>query len=197
MEMRVADRVLNYEQEMKEADAYGNIRLLHIDNTTSPVPLDEASVRHGGWQVCSGENIADFSATGYFFGKELYKNLGIPIGLIESCWGGTYAESWTSAEALSEMPYFRPRVEKVKQIPESREARNKMFHDDMDEWRLRMMQADKAFEDGRAVWAESSFDDSSWGEIAVPGFVQDQGLDGFSGFMWVRRDVEIPGRLGR
>lgn len=38
MEMRVADRVLNYEQEMKEADAYGNIRLLHIDNTTSPVP---------------------------------------------------------------------------------------------------------------------------------------------------------------
>lgn len=64
MEMRVADRVLNYEQEMKEADAYGNIRLLHIDNTTSPVPLDEASVRHGGWQVCSGENIADFSATG-------------------------------------------------------------------------------------------------------------------------------------
>ena len=192
MEMRVADRVLNYEQEMKEADAYGNIRLLHIDNTTSPVPLDEASVRHGGWQVCSGENIADFSATGYFFGKELYKNLGIPIGLIESCWGGTYAESWTSAEALSEMPYFRPRVEKVKQIPESREARNRMFHDDMDEWRLRMMQADKAFEDGRAVWAESSFDDSSWGEIAVPGFVQDQGLDGFSGFMWVRRDVEIP-----
>ena len=109
MEMRVADRVLNYEQEMKEADAYGNIRLLHIDNTTSPVPLDEASVRHGGWQVCSGENIADFSATGYFFGKELYKNLGIPIGLIESCWGGTYAESWTSTEALSEMPYFRDR----------------------------------------------------------------------------------------
>lgn len=63
MEMRVADRVLNYEQEMKEADAYGNIRLLHIDNTTSPVPLGEASVRHGGWQVCSGEHIADFSAT--------------------------------------------------------------------------------------------------------------------------------------
>lgn len=56
MEMRVADRVLNYEQEMKEADAYGNIRLLHIDNTTSPVPLDEASVRHGGWQVLLGEN---------------------------------------------------------------------------------------------------------------------------------------------
>lgn len=42
----------------------GNIRLLHIDNTTSPVPLGEASVRHGGWQVCSGEHIADFSATG-------------------------------------------------------------------------------------------------------------------------------------
>lgn len=192
MEMRVADRVLNYEQEMKEADGYGNIRLLHIDNTTSPVPLDEAVVRHGGWQVCSGEAVADFSATGYFFGKGLYKSLGVPIGLIESCWGGTYAESWTSAGALSEMPYFREKVEKVKRMPQSPEERTQMFYDDIDAWRGQMMDAEKAFEDGRAVWAEASFDDSSWGEMAVPGFVQDQGLDGFSGFVWMRKTVDIP-----
>ena len=72
-----------------------------------------------------------------------------------------------------------------------------MFHDDMDEWRLRMMQADKAFEDGRAVWAESSFDDSSWGEIAVPGFVQDQGLDGFQRLYVGAQGRRDPGRLGR
>lgn len=192
MEMRVADRVLNYEQEMKEADGYGNIRLLHIDNTTSPVPLDEAAVRHGGWQVCSGEAVADFSATGYFFGKGLYKSLGVPIGLIESCWGGTYAESWTSAGALAEMPYFREKVEKVKRMPQSPEERTQMFYDDIDAWRGKMMDAEKAFENGRAVWAEASFDDSSWGEMAVPGFVQDQGLDGFSGFVWMRKTVDIP-----
>lgn len=192
MEMRVADRVLNYEQEMKEADGYGNIRLLHIDNTTSPVPLDGAAVRYGGWQVCSGQTVADFSATGYFFGKGLYKSLGIPIGLIESCWGGTYAESWTSAGALSEMPYFREKVEKVKRMPQSPEERTQMFYDDIDAWRGQMMDAEKAFENGRAVWAEASFDDSSWGEMAVPGFVQDQGLDGFSGFVWMRKTVDIP-----
>ena len=64
MEMRVADRVTNMERELKEADGYRNIRLLHIDNSTSPAPLADAKVRHGGWQVCSAENVADFSATG-------------------------------------------------------------------------------------------------------------------------------------
>ena len=192
MEMRIADRVLNYEQAMQQAGRYKNIRLLHIDNTTSPAPLDEAAVRHGGWQECSGENIADFSAVGYFFGRELNENLDVPVGLIESCWGGTYAESWTSAGALAEIPWFRPRIEKVKQIPHSPEERTRMFYDDIDAWREQMMQAEQAFEQGRAVWAEASFDDSSWGEIAVPGFVQDQGLDGFSGFMWVRKTVDIP-----
>ena len=192
MEMRVADRVLNYEREMQEAGRYKNIRLLHIDNTTSPVPQDEAAVRHGGWQVCSGENIADFSAVGYFFGKELHKDLDVPVGLIESCWGGTLAESWTSAGALAEIPAFRARIEKVKRIPQSAMERERMFRDDMDAWRVQMADAEPAFENGRPVWAETSFDDSSWGEIAVPGFVQDQGLDNFSGFMWVRRSVEIP-----
>lgn len=192
MEMRVADRVLGYEREMKQADAYGNIRLLHIDNTTSPTPLDEAAVRHGGWQVCSGEAVADFSAAGYFFGKNLYEALGVPVGLIESCWGGTLAEAWTSAGALSEIPYFRPRIEKATQIPHSAEERNKMFYDDIDAWRVQMMDAEPAFANGRAVWAEASFDDASWGDVAVPGFVQDQGLDGFSGFVWMRRTVDIP-----
>lgn len=192
MEMRVADRVLGYEQAIKQADAYGNIRLLHIDNTTSPTPLDEAAVRHGGWQVCSGETVADFSAAGYFFGKNLYEALGVPVGLIESCWGGTLAESWTSAGVLSEIPFFREKVEKVKRIPPSAQERNKMFLDDIDAWRAQMMGAEQAFANGRAVWAEASFDDASWGDMAVPGFVQDQGLDGFSGFMWMRKTVDIP-----
>lgn len=189
MEMRVADRVTGYEQEIKEAENYPNIRLLHIENTTSPTPLDEAKVRHGGWQVCSSKNVEDFSATGYFFGKNLHKSQNIPIGLIETCWGGTYAESWTSAGALNEIPYFRPAVEKVKKLPASSEDRNKMFVADIEEWIGQMNEADKGCKEG---WAATSFDDSAWEQITAPGFVQDQGVDGFSGFLWMRRTVDIP-----
>lgn len=194
MEMRVGDKVLGYEQEMQQADAYRNIRLLHVENTTSPVPLADAAVRYGGWQVCSGANIFDFSAAGYFFGKNLYLSLGVPIGLIESCWGGTLAESWTSGGALGEIPDFRSKIEKVKTLPASAEARNKLFDADVDEWRGQMAAAEKAFEDGKPVWGETAFDDASWKEIIAPGFIQDQGLDGFSGFLWMRRTIDIPAR---
>ena len=78
MEMRVGDRVTGMEQELAEAEGYPEIRLLHIDNTTSPAPLAEAKVRDGGWQVCSADHVRDFSATGYFFGKGCTANSGFP-----------------------------------------------------------------------------------------------------------------------
>lgn len=189
MEMRIADRVTGYEQEMAQAARYKNIRLLHIDNRTSPEPMADAVVRHGGWQECSAENIADFTAVGWFFGKELNENLDVPIGLIESAWGGTYAESWTDAESLYEIPFFRAKLAKVKQLPQSAEARNEMFRNDMEEWRTEMTRADRGC---RENWGGTSFDDSAWKQIEAPGFVQDQGVNGFSGFLWMRKTVEIP-----
>ncbi len=192
MEMRVGDRVTDMERELALADGFPEIRLLHIDNTTSPVPLDEAKVRHGGWQVCSAKNVFDFSAAGYFFGKELREHLGVPIGLIETCWGGTLAEAWTSGGSLYDIPYFRDRVEQVKRLPSSTEARTQLFHEEIDRWRVEMAEADPAFEGGVLRWGDASFDDSAWGEIAAPGFVQEQGLNGFSGFLWMRKTVDIP-----
>ena len=86
-------------------------------------------------QKCIIISCTDFSATGYFFGKELHRNLDVPVGLIETCWGGTLAEAWTSGGALADIPYFRKRVEKVKTLPESTEARNRIFVEDMEAWR--------------------------------------------------------------
>ena len=122
----------------------------------------------------------------------MHRNLDVPVGLIETCWGGTLAEAWTSGGALADIPYFRKRVEKVKTLPESTEARNRIFVEDMEAWRGEMALVDPAFEKGKTGWVETSFDDAAWREIAAPGFVQDQGLDGFSGFLWMRKTVEIP-----
>lgn len=192
MEMSMASGVFGGDEAIREADGMKQIRLLHIDNTTSPTPRADAAVRHGGWQVCSSATVTDFSAAGYFFGLSLYRALGVPVGLIESAWGGTLAESWTSAEALSYMPAFAARVEKVRTLPESTEERHEIFRRDIDEWRIQMAAADEGFENGRARCGEPSFDDTAWKEIEAPGFVQDQGLDGFSGFLWMRKTVDIP-----
>jgi sialate O-acetylesterase len=67
----------------------------------------------GQWSVCTPQTVATggwngFSAVGYFFGRELQHTLHVPIGLIHTSWGGTPAEAWTSAEALSAIPDYAP-----------------------------------------------------------------------------------------
>lgn len=192
MEMKVGDKITGYEQEMKDAEKYRNIRLLHIENRTSPLPVEDVEIRYGGWQICSGETIYDFSAAGYFFGKNLNETLDVPVGLIETCWGGTYAESWTSAEGLSQMPYFHERLEKVKTLPQSKEAREQIFRDDMEKWRVEMMETEDAFKNGRAIWADAGYDASAWQSVRVPDFLQDQGMGSTSGFFWLRKTFDIP-----
>lgn len=62
----------------------------------------------GSWQVCSPATVGSFSATLYFFGRDLYQKLGVPVGLINSSVGGTPIESWTSMEAMKAEPALAP-----------------------------------------------------------------------------------------
>ncbi|UII19201.1 sialate O-acetylesterase [Fulvivirga ligni] len=89
----------NAKQEIKNAD-YPNIRLLNVDQDRSFSPKED--IKKGEWQVCSPDNIAPFSATAYFFGRKINKELNIPIGLISTNWGGTYIQAWTSWDVISQ-----------------------------------------------------------------------------------------------
>lgn len=61
----------------------------------------------GSWQVCSPDTVGRFSATAFFFGRELHKALGVPVGLINSSVGGTPIESWISPEAQTRSPELK------------------------------------------------------------------------------------------
>lgn len=96
-------RTLNAEEELRHAD-YPRIRLYNSMLTRRLAPegplADEAGF---GWQVCNAETVADFSACGYFFGRQLQKDLDVPIGLIATAWGGTDIAAWISREKFEEM----------------------------------------------------------------------------------------------
>lgn len=94
--------VKNYEEEIKNAN-YPDIRLFTVALNASPKPLENVE---GSWKICSPNTIDTFSAVAYFFGRDIYKKLQIPIGLISSSWGGTKAEAWTSQKVLEENPEF-------------------------------------------------------------------------------------------
>ena len=78
-----------------------NIRLFYIPKTTSDYLQENCD---GTWKVCNAESMIHFSSIGYFYGKQLQKELNIPIGLINDNWGGTSAEVWTPAELVIEDP---------------------------------------------------------------------------------------------
>ncbi|MDR1879728.1 MAG: sialate O-acetylesterase [Tannerellaceae bacterium] len=114
MEMQVLGwgKVNNYEEEIKDA-AYPDIRFLQIEKEVSPTPLNDIKAAGNGWQVCSPATVPDFSAVGYFFGRSIHQSQHIPIGLINTSWGGTIAETWTSRESLEAMKEFTEAIKAV------------------------------------------------------------------------------------
>lgn len=79
---------------------YPKLRMFTVNKVTSPTPQAEAK---GSWVECSPETVGTFSAVGYFFARDLHEKLGVPVGMIHTSWGGTPAQSWTSAEGFGDI----------------------------------------------------------------------------------------------
>lgn len=96
MEWRVA-QANNYIQEKQNAD-FPKIRHFFVDHEVMMTP--QADLKSGEWKVCSSETVGNFTAVGFFFARELYQKLNIPVGLLHSSWGGSQIEGWISREAM-------------------------------------------------------------------------------------------------
>jgi sialate O-acetylesterase len=101
MQWRVA-QANDAEAEIAAAN-YPSIRLFEVPNRYSITPEKDVEA---SWQVCSPETVADFSAVGYYFGRKLWQEMGVPVGLVSTNWGGTPAEAWTPLETLKARPEY-------------------------------------------------------------------------------------------
>jgi sialate O-acetylesterase len=84
--------------------AFPKIRMFTVKKKVSAKPLAEAA---GSWVECSPQTVGGFSAVGYFFARDLYQKLGVPVGMIHTSWGGTPAQSWTSLEGFGNDPELK------------------------------------------------------------------------------------------
>ncbi|HUT29839.1 MAG TPA: sialate O-acetylesterase [Sedimentisphaerales bacterium] len=96
-------RAIDGEKEIAAAD-YPHIRLFTVQRNTSGQPLNDCV---GTWTECSPATIAEFSAVAYFFGRNLHKELNLPIGLINTSWGGTRIEPWTPPVGFASVPELK------------------------------------------------------------------------------------------
>lgn len=102
----------NPQQEIANAK-HPNIRLFHVRKVPSVLPAAEV-VLDREWSACSPETIGNFSAVAYFFGREIQKDLNVPVGLINTSWGGTAIEPWTTIGGFESVDSLKPIAENVK-----------------------------------------------------------------------------------
>lgn len=82
------------------------IRHVRIEQTVSEAPAE--TVKTGGWQAATPQTTGGFTAVGYFFARDIFQKLGVPVGIVHSSWGGTPVESWMSPAAVASRPEFAP-----------------------------------------------------------------------------------------
>ncbi|MEZ6096674.1 MAG: sialate O-acetylesterase [Pirellulaceae bacterium] len=98
------------EREIDGSTDFPQIRLFTVERNPSIEPVSELT-KASGWNVCNPESVRSFSAVAYFFGRKLNSELNVPIGLVQTCWGGTRVEAWTSMDALTDCDVAKPMIE--------------------------------------------------------------------------------------
>ena len=87
----------NFAEEKKDAN-YSQIRQFYVEHNVEIVP--QTDLKTGEWKASSPDSVGDFTAVGFFFARDVYKKMKIPIGLIHSSWGGSQIEGWLSKEGM-------------------------------------------------------------------------------------------------
>jgi sialate O-acetylesterase len=148
----------------------------------------------GEWLRCSPESIRNFSAVGYYFGRELHQDLQVPIGLINTSWGGTPTDAWTERSRIEADPILKPIVDRhERQLAQYPEAFKK-YQQKLDEMKaqgITQYHTDPGNIGLKSGWNKTEFDDSSWKTMKLPCLWESNNYP-IDGVFWFRKTIDIP-----
>lgn len=183
------DKTDNFETAISEAN-HPNIRLYKVAKNESLTPLKNF-IDTPQWQLCSPETVAKFSAVGYYFGREIQRTENVPIGLIQSAWGGTRVESWTPLDDLAPYKMISHDIEYTrKQL--TKPQRSRRYENEVrGKWESAVNEKDPGLQGESAPWATADFDDSAWKTTKLPALFSTIDLEDFDGSVWFRCKVTL------
>jgi len=184
MEFQVS-KTINAAKEIENSN-YPMIRHFGVAQDLSGKPKDD--LKSGKWEVSSQETVGNFTAVGYYFAKKLYAELKIPIGIINTSWGGTNVETWTSREAFQKSEDFKNMIADVPVM--NIDSISKLYAKQMKE-RVEKIQGTPVSTENENSFKEFSFDDADWGEINVPSLWENQALGDLDGVVWMRKTITL------
>ncbi|MDD5185809.1 MAG: sialate O-acetylesterase [Paludibacter sp.] len=169
--------------EIKEAD-YPNIRFFFVEHNKSVKP--EADISGGSWQVCDSVSVKTTSAVAYYFARKIYRDIHVPVGILQSTWGGSPVEAWTSKEMLLSSPISKNIV-----IANDTVNPNDFVKDSLNLirfWDIVYHPKNKTDK----IISQPSYDDSKWKEVIMPTVLKTSGIPYYEGMVWLRKSIEIP-----
>lgn len=165
------------------ADAYPQIRHFKVPKTWAETPQER--LQGGEWEVFSPESGANFTAVGLFFALELAKHSDVPVGLLNSSWGGSRIEPWMRADVLN------VKAGSMDEILTHKKAEREAMIARIEQRLGAIPREDPGIRDGKALWAAPGLDDADWETIPVPGLWEASGYEGFDGIGWYRTQFEL------
>lgn len=165
-----------------------NIRSFNVVKEISMEPLNDLK---GNWDVCTPATVGNFSAVGYYFARHLNQELNIPIGIINSSWGGTDIETWISPASFGQLSdNFSARYKDILDKGNLQEFIEKN--------RIALDAYFKALNDDPGLkeeWFKPTFDTSSWKQMTVPQLWSGEELGDTDGIVWFSYSFDLKNEL--
>jgi sialate O-acetylesterase len=177
------------EREIGEAN-HPLIRYFDVRSSISPEPLESAE---GQWKTCSPETAGQFTAVGYFFARELHRQLGAPVGIIKATLGGSPIEAWMSAEALDSTPASSTARREWDRTSAGYRKRFAEYQQQLAAWRSRAAQAKAAgqpFTEATPLLAYEESDRSMPAGL-YNGFIHPLEPLRLAGFLWYQGESNV------
>lgn len=177
----------NYDAERKNAD-FPQIRHFRVDHQVTLAP--EADLKTGEWKMASAETVGTFTAVGFFFARELYQKLNVPIGLLHTSWGGSQVEGWISKEAMLTNDELRSYAQN---LPKTWEQADVIMDKKLKKQLFKDASYEPSWEDEKK-YINADVDFSTWQKAADPVGQWDwKGLMGFRGKGYMAKEVTLTG----
>lgn len=174
----------NPEQELAEADL-PMLRHFRVPRTFAEAP--EKDLDGGLWEVSNAQTAKNFTAVGYFFAKEIIESEEVPIGLINTSWGGARIEPFMSAEAnrIEDLPaYFEDLKKRALKINNSlKEKYQRKFKE--------FKEPKEFLAEPTVTWQAEKMIDENWSTLELPGIWEEKGLDKLDGVIWFRKEINL------
>jgi sialate O-acetylesterase len=161
------------------------IRHIKIDKEVNSLPQNSFTSSKS-WQICNSATVGEFSAVGYFFARNLYAELKIPIGLINISWGGTNIETWISREAFENSEEFKEMIAGMPKVDLDSLSKLKLKGFDK---KIEILQGAKIDALNAKSFKNEVINDSNWPELNQPELWEQQSLGEFDGVVWLRKSI--------